>query len=57
MADEMEKALDDQQAITAGVQKDELSDTEIEKVVGGNLASAPTTSEIVITKHTDAATP
>jgi type VI protein secretion system component Hcp len=58
MADEMEQALEkDQEAITAGAQKDELSHEDSEKVVGGRDASAPSISEIVITKVTDAATP
>jgi hypothetical protein len=58
MAAEMEKALEkDQEAITAGTQKDELSHEDSEKVVGGRDASAPSVSEIVITKPTDTATP
>jgi type VI protein secretion system component Hcp len=58
MADEMEKALEkNQEAITAGAQTDELSDKDFEKVVGGNRSTAPSVSEIVITKPTDTATP
>jgi hypothetical protein len=56
MADE--KALEkNQQAITAGTQKDELSDKDSENVVGGRPTGAPSVSEIVITKPTDTSTP
>jgi type VI protein secretion system component Hcp len=58
MADETEKALEkNQEAITAGAQTDELSHEESEKVVGGRDASAPSVSEIVVTKPTDSSSP
>jgi hypothetical protein len=37
------------------VSKDELSEKELEKATGGRSGSAPSVSEIVITKPTDVA--
>jgi hypothetical protein len=52
MAEEKEKVIEtDRKTTTAGAIKDELSDEDFEKMVGGDhQSSAPSVSEIVVTK-------
>jgi hypothetical protein len=54
MPEEKEKTIEtDQKTITAGAIKDELSEEDFEKIVGGDReSSAPSVSEIVVTKPT-----